>query len=139
MAVPAPGRQTPDESKDFGVGSLALPLEDPAADDVHVKNGWIADDGSGLWSAGTAGYATVQGTDLEVAVLLEDAWRAASRVRDAGMLWKGRPVDSLPSDLRDVDGMARIVGADPGQPQAFVDAYNKLKSTVDTLVAPGDP
>ena len=73
MAVPAPGRQTPDESKDFGVGSLALPLEDPAADDVHVKNGWIADDDSGLWSAGTAGYATVQGTDLEMVVLLEDA------------------------------------------------------------------
>ena len=73
MAVPAPGRQTPDESKDFGVGSLALPLEYPAADDVHVKNGWIADDDAGLWSAGTAGYATVQGTDLEIVVLLEDA------------------------------------------------------------------
>lgn len=75
MAVPAPGRQTPDESKDFGVGSLALPLDDPAAADVHVKNGWIddVDGGSGLWSAGTVGYATVQDTDMDLVVLLDGA------------------------------------------------------------------
>ena len=72
MAVPAPGQQSPDTSKAFGVGSLALPLEDPAASDVHVKNGWIADE-SGLWSAGTVGYATVEDTDLELVVLLDGA------------------------------------------------------------------
>ena len=96
MAVPAPGHQTPDYSKDFGVGSLALPLDDPPAEDVHVKNGWIDDDsGSGTSSAGTMGYASVQGTDLEVVVLLDGApsyecgFSALDAVTHAGMQTAG--------------------------------------------------
>jgi [glutamine synthetase] adenylyltransferase / [glutamine synthetase]-adenylyl-L-tyrosine phosphorylase len=50
--------------------------------------------------------------DADVAVLVE-AWRAASRLRDAAALWRGRPTDVLPSDLRDLEGVARLAGYPP--------------------------
>ena len=36
---------------------------------------------------------------------LRAAWQLASRLRNAGVLWRGRPVEALPSDLRDADGV----------------------------------
>lgn len=41
---------------------------------------------------------------------LRQAWTLASRLRDVGVVWRGRPVDSVPSNYRDADGMARILG-----------------------------
>lgn len=75
MAVPGPEGEQPDESQAFGVGSLALPLEEPAAENVHVKNGWIDDtyQGTGIWSAGSAGYARVGSTDLDLVIQLDGA------------------------------------------------------------------
>ena len=46
---------------------------------------------------------------------LVETWELASALRDAGMLWRGRVVDSVPSDLRDAEGMARVMGRAPGQ------------------------
>jgi glutamate-ammonia-ligase adenylyltransferase len=51
------------------------------------------------------------GEDGEV---LEQAWRTASRVRDAVALWRGRPSDVVPTDRRDLDGVARLLGYPPG-------------------------
>jgi glutamate-ammonia-ligase adenylyltransferase len=48
------------------------------------------------------------------AQVLRESWTLASRLRDVGVLWRGRPVDSVPSDLRDAEGMARILGRPPG-------------------------
>ncbi|MFC6850838.1 bifunctional [glutamine synthetase] adenylyltransferase/[glutamine synthetase]-adenylyl-L-tyrosine phosphorylase [Aquipuribacter hungaricus] len=45
---------------------------------------------------------------------LEVAWRLASRLRDAMTLWRGRSTDSLPTDRRDLDGVARLLGHGPG-------------------------
>ena len=45
---------------------------------------------------------------------LETAWRTASRLRDAMTLWRGRATDLLPTDRRDLDGIARLMGYAPG-------------------------
>ena len=45
---------------------------------------------------------------------LLDAWTTASQLRDAGIVWRGRPVDSVPSDARDAEGMARVMRREPG-------------------------
>ncbi len=41
--------------------------------------------------------------------VLTAAWTLASRLRDAGVLWRGRPVDSVPSDQRDAEGISLIL------------------------------
>ncbi|WP_192498552.1 bifunctional [glutamine synthetase] adenylyltransferase/[glutamine synthetase]-adenylyl-L-tyrosine phosphorylase [Ornithinimicrobium pratense] len=46
---------------------------------------------------------------------LLDAWRMASQLRDAGIVWRGRPVDSVPSDARDAEGMARVMLHEAGR------------------------
>jgi glutamate-ammonia-ligase adenylyltransferase len=48
------------------------------------------------------------------AQILDVAWRLASRLRNATVLWRGRPADAMPSNVRDLDGVARIVGYPPG-------------------------
>jgi len=48
------------------------------------------------------------------AQVLRQAWALASRLRDVGVVWRGRPVDSVPSNQRDADGMARILGREAG-------------------------
>ena len=42
------------------------------------------------------------------------------------VLWRGRPVDALPSDLRDADGIGRIVGREPGTGAALAEDYRRL-------------
>lgn len=49
------------------------------------------------------------------AAQLAAAWRLASRLRDAGVVWRGRQVDSVPSNLRDAEGMSRVMGRAPGR------------------------
>jgi glutamate-ammonia-ligase adenylyltransferase len=58
--------------------------------------------------------------------VLADAWSLASRWRNATVLWRGRSVDSLPVDLRDRDGVARILGYSPGDGQRAEDDYLRL-------------
>ncbi|MGN6753537.1 MAG: bifunctional [glutamine synthetase] adenylyltransferase/[glutamine synthetase]-adenylyl-L-tyrosine phosphorylase [Intrasporangium sp.] len=57
---------------------------------------------------------------------LREAWLLASRLRNAGMLWRGRPVESLPSDLRDADGVARIVGLEPGSGGQLSEVWRRV-------------
>lgn len=54
----------------------------------------------------------IQADDAQV---LRTSWALASRLRDAGVLWRGRPVDSVPSDAREAEGVSRILGRAPGQ------------------------
>jgi len=46
---------------------------------------------------------------------LEAAWRMGSRLRDAMTLWRGRAVEQLPTDRRDLDGIARLMGYGAGE------------------------
>ena len=46
----------------------------------------------------------------EDATVLADAWRLAARIRNAVMLVRGRPGDSIPTDARERAGVARLLG-----------------------------
>jgi glutamate-ammonia-ligase adenylyltransferase len=50
--------------------------------------------------------------DADDAAILEEAWTFSSRLRDAAMLWRGRIADVVPTDSRDREGIARILGLD---------------------------
>ncbi|YAL82075.1 bifunctional [glutamine synthetase] adenylyltransferase/[glutamine synthetase]-adenylyl-L-tyrosine phosphorylase [Dermacoccaceae bacterium W4C1] len=63
--------------------------------------------------------------DADQASALHDAWCFATRVRNASVLWRGRPVDSLPSDLRDCDGIGRILGYPAGSGMEFIEDYRR--------------
>jgi glutamate-ammonia-ligase adenylyltransferase len=72
----------------------------------------------GLRTASTTGaleVAVAAGLlPAEDGAVLARAWRTASRVRDAVALWRGRPSDVVPTDRRDLDGVARLLGYPPG-------------------------
>ncbi|KGN34554.1 glutamine-synthetase adenylyltransferase [Knoellia sinensis KCTC 19936] len=64
--------------------------------------------------------------DAEDASALAESWRLASEMRNAGLLARGRPVDSVPSDVRDADGMARILGLGPKSGQELANRYRRV-------------
>jgi glutamate-ammonia-ligase adenylyltransferase len=57
---------------------------------------------------------------------LATAWRLASRVRNALVLARGKPVDAIPTVLREVVGIARLVGYSPSQSGDFLDVYRRV-------------
>ncbi len=60
------------------------------------------------------------------AAVLRESWRLASRMRNAAVLFRGRPVDAVPSDLRDADGIGRIMGLPPGSGQELGERYRRV-------------
>lgn len=62
-----------------------------------------------LWAGVEAGIISAEDANV-----MEAAWLLASRLRDVGVLWRGRAVDSVPSDYRDAEGIARALGRKPG-------------------------
>ena len=75
----------------------------------------------------TALSAAVEAGLVEVAdaVVLADAWRTATRVRNATMLVRGRASDTLPADVRELAGVARVVGYAPGRTGDLVEDYRR--------------
>ena len=78
--------------------------------------------------------STVAALDAAVAAGLIDesrgmdlrrSWELASRIRNAGVLFRGRAVDSVPSDARDADGVARILGLPAGSGAVLQDTYRR--------------
>ena len=63
--------------------------------------------------------------ESQQADVLAHAWRTASRVRNAVLLVSGRPGDSLPTDLRELSGVARVLGYPPGAAGALVEDYRR--------------
>lgn len=57
---------------------------------------------------------------------LREAWLLATRLRNAGVLWRGRVSDSLPHDLRDADGMGRIIGQPAGEPAQLGELWRRV-------------
>ncbi len=57
---------------------------------------------------------------------LREAWCLASRMRNAAVLFRGRPVDAVPTDIRDADGMGRIMGLPPGSGQELAERYRRV-------------
>jgi glutamate-ammonia-ligase adenylyltransferase len=66
--------------------------------------------------------------------VLAHAWRTASRVRNATLLVRGRPGDTLPTDLRELTGVARVLGYPPGAAGTLVDDYRRATRRARTVV-----
>lgn len=66
---------------------------------------------------------------------LTEAWLLATRVRNAGMLVRGKAVDEIPSSGRDLAAVARVLGYsaddDPGE---FLDAYRRITRRAHAVV-----
>ena len=60
------------------------------------------------------------------AQLLASAWRLASRIRSANVIWSGRASDLLPSSRRDLEAVARWCGYEPGQAATLEEDYLRL-------------
>ncbi len=72
-------------------------------------------------------------SDEQVRVLAH-AWRSASRVRNASLLVRGRSGDTLPTDLRELTGVARVLGYPPGAAGTLVDDYRRATRRARTVV-----
>jgi glutamate-ammonia-ligase adenylyltransferase len=62
----------------------------------------------------------------EDATILVDAWRLASRIRSANVIWTGRASDLLPSSRRDLEAVARWCGYQPGNASALEEDYLRV-------------
>jgi glutamate-ammonia-ligase adenylyltransferase len=58
--------------------------------------------------------------------LLAAAWRLASRIRSANVIWSGKASDLLPSSRRDLEAVARWCGYEPGQAAALEEDYLRV-------------
>jgi len=63
------------------------------------------------------------------------AWEFASRIRNAIMLVRARPGDSLPTDPRDLAAVAQICGYPPGESSRFSDDYLRITRRAHNTVA----
>jgi glutamate-ammonia-ligase adenylyltransferase len=58
--------------------------------------------------------------------VLSEAWTLASRLRSASVLWANKRLDVLPTDRKQLDGMARILEYPRGSATALEDDYLAL-------------
>jgi [glutamine synthetase] adenylyltransferase / [glutamine synthetase]-adenylyl-L-tyrosine phosphorylase len=75
--------------------------------------------------------------EREDAEVLADAWRLVSRVRNAVMLVRARPSDSLPREPRERSGVAYVVGYGADGAEAMLDDYlrttRRARAVVDRV------
>ena len=84
---------------------------------------------AGLIAAVAAGLL-----DAEDGETLLAAWRLASRVRNATVLWRGRPSDAFPTKRIELDGVARIVGYPPGSVAQLDEDYQRTTRRARSVV-----
>ncbi|MFP5312794.1 MAG: bifunctional glutamine-synthetase adenylyltransferase/deadenyltransferase, partial [Actinomycetes bacterium] len=73
--------------------------------------------------AAAAELGLLDGAD---AGLLAQAWRLASRIRSANVIWNGKASDLLPSSRRDLEAVARWCGYQPGHAAALEEDYLRV-------------
>ena len=73
--------------------------------------------------AAAAGLGLLSEDDAD---LLTRAWRLASRIRSANVLWSGKASDLLPSSRRDLEAVARWCGYEPGNATALEEDYLRV-------------
>ncbi|MGG5260968.1 bifunctional [glutamine synthetase] adenylyltransferase/[glutamine synthetase]-adenylyl-L-tyrosine phosphorylase [Phycicoccus avicenniae] len=64
--------------------------------------------------------------DADHAAALGASWRLASSMRNAGVLFRGKGVDAVPTYDRDADGVARILGMETGTAQDLAERYRRV-------------
>ena len=57
--------------------------------------------------------------------VLADAWRWASRIRNAGMLLRGKASDALPPDVRELAPVSELLGYPKGSASEFVEDWHR--------------
>jgi len=71
--------------------------------------------------------ATAEGlVEAADAQVLEAAWRLAARMRNAVMIWSGRPSDLLPTSVKSADGVARLLGYPPASAGQMEEDYARI-------------
>jgi len=80
-----------------------------------------------LSAAVTAGLVTPADRDV-----LERAWTLATRTRNAIMLVRGRPSDTMPTDAREMAAVAHLLGVDGAAP--FVENYRRVTRQAHAVV-----
>lgn len=97
-----------------------------------------ADDQPGLRITSTVAAleAAVEAHLLERADadILIGAWALASQLRDAGIVWRGRAVDSVPSDIRDAEGMSLVMRREPGRGATLAQDWRRTARHARTVV-----
>jgi glutamate-ammonia-ligase adenylyltransferase len=73
--------------------------------------------------AAAAALKLLEADDVDI---LLRAWRLASRIRSANVIWTGRPSDLLPSSRRDLEAVARWCGYGQGNAAALEEEYLRL-------------
>ena len=63
--------------------------------------------------------------DEERGMDLQRSWELASRIRNAGVLFRSRGVEAVPTQTRDADGIARILGLPGGSGEILADTYRR--------------
>ncbi len=63
--------------------------------------------------------------DPRDADMLSDAWRMATRIRNLVMLVRGQASDMVPTDVRELGAIGRMLGYAPGETGALVDDYRR--------------
>jgi glutamate-ammonia-ligase adenylyltransferase len=81
--------------------------------------------------AAATGAGLLTPADSEV---LLAAWVLASRVRNATVLWRGVRSDALPRNLRELDGVARIVGYPPASAGRLDEDYVRVTRRARAVV-----
>lgn len=64
----------------------------------------------------------IESADAEA---LEAAWLLASRIRNAMMLLRGRPGDTLPTDVRELSAVAQMLGYAKGESSLLVEEHRR--------------
>lgn len=102
---------------------------------LQMQNGW-AEPGlrttrtrDALSAAHAAGLIST-----EDAVILDDAWVLATRVRNGVMLVRGRPGDTFPSDGRELAAVGRYLGYEPGHVGDMLDDYRRVTRRARAVV-----
>ena len=66
--------------------------------------------------------------------ILSDAWRMATRIRNVVMLVRGRPSDMVPTDVRELAAVGRILGYLPGETGALLEDYRRTTRRARVVV-----
>jgi glutamate-ammonia-ligase adenylyltransferase len=70
----------------------------------------------------------------EDGAVLAHAWETATTVRNAITLVRGRAADTLPSDVRELAAVARVVGYSPGRTGDLVEDYRRTTRRARAVV-----
>ena len=70
----------------------------------------------------------------EDAQQLRDAWRIATKVRDAVMLVRGKPSDLVPTDTHNLAAIAQVLGYPAHEGGALLDDYRRLTRRARVVV-----